>query len=53
LLAFAIPKAKKAAPRSSIFTCKSIICLLAASLKAIVKGAFREPGEITKLLTPN
>ena len=48
----AIPNAKKAAPRSSIFTCKSINCFSLASFSAINRGAFREPGEITKLLTP-
>ena len=53
MLAFEIPRAKKAAPRSSIFTCKSIKFLLAASLSAIVSGALRDPGEITKSLTPD
>ena len=51
--ALAIPSAKKAAPRSSNLTWSSITPRVLASCNAIERGAFLEPGEITKSLTPN
>ena len=48
----AIPRARKAALRSSIRVCKRMRLSSAARQRAIVNGALREPGEITASRTP-
>ena len=52
LVALAIPRAKKAAVRSSIRICKLTNPRLEASYSAIARGALREPGLRTKSVIP-
>ena len=52
-VALMIPKAKKAAVRSSMRTCTVINFCSAAAKKASDKGALRDPGEITTSVIPD